>query len=371
VSKLETPLTRAYWQALGEGTLYEEFRVADRIPGVQSWRDADGVVILGQKHRIASRHERAGVSLDDRDVIVIQTKATRLNPYVFGQALLSMDLIRMRWAPRSLRSVLICADDDPDLRPVVTAFPKVKVRVDPSEGCTRFGLSRLPGAAADLARQRGLVLFDKPRLTPSFRIDGVVIPSCDSRPPLPLAELVSGKRVTTVHSQASQGRAATLGMWMSGEVIAAQHLLVRMGAAAVHSIVLCGRDQAIEEALRLHASFEIVEPGAFTGIHRTARRLANLGPSITRAEDRQASRSAAELDGQQRRSGKARAADAQEFIPGHFCRLCGWPFTASQRQPQCQAPAACQRRQKLPLHLRGYGCRYNDRVHPEWRDLHS
>jgi hypothetical protein len=29
------------------------------------------------------------------------------------------------------------------------------------------------------------------------------------------------------------------------------------------------------------------------------------------------------------------------------------------------------RRQELPLDQRDYGCAYNDRVHPEWRDLHS
>jgi hypothetical protein len=126
VSKHETPLTRAYWKGLGDGTLYEEFRVVDAIAGVLSWRDVDGVVILGEAHRIASRGERAGVSLDDKDVIVIQTMATRLNPYVFGQALLSMDLIRMRWAPRSLRSVLICTADDPASALSLARFPMSK-----------------------------------------------------------------------------------------------------------------------------------------------------------------------------------------------------------------------------------------------------
>ena len=61
----------------------------------------------------------------------------------------------------------------------------------------------------------------------------------------------------------------------------------------------------------------------------------------------------------------------QEFIPGHYCRDCGWPFTSSQKRTVCQVPAACQRRQALPLHERGQGCPYNDRVHPEWRALHS
>ena len=178
---------------------------------------------------------------------------------MFGQALLSMDLIRMRWAPRSLRSVLICTADDPYLRSVIGAFPDIEVHVARSERRASFGLTRLPGAAADLASQRGVLLVENRRLTPTFRIDGVIVPSYDPRRQLPLAGLVVGEKVITVHSEATRLRTRRLGMWMSGEVIAAQRLLLRMGAAAVHSIVLCRRDQAIEAALRRHASFEILE----------------------------------------------------------------------------------------------------------------
>lgn len=377
MSKYETPLTRAYWKSLGEGTLYEELRVVDAATGARSWRDVDGVVVLGEEHRIASPGQRAGASLDGKDVVVIQTKATRLNPYVFGQALLSMDLILMRWAPRSLRSVLICIDDDPDLRTVISAFPEVEVHVARSEHRGSFRLSRLPGAAADLANQRSVLLLEKPRLTPSFRIDGIIVPSYDPRQDVALADLVVGQKISTVHSEASAGKACTLGMWMSGEVIAAQHLLRRMGAVAVHSIVLCRRDQAIEAALRRHASIEIVEPGGRAAIHQAAGGADERRPFISTHQwgdhsghDR-AHQLAAEPGGQRRSSGAGRATADQEFIPGHYCQLCGWPFTASQNRTHCLVPAACQRRGELPLHLRAQGCPYNDRVHPEWRDLHS
>jgi hypothetical protein len=377
VSKHETPLTRAYWKGLDDGTLYEEFRVVDAAAGVRSRRDVDGVVILGQAHRIASQSERVGVSLDDKDVVVIQTKATPLNPYVFGQALLSMDVIRMRWAPRSLRSVLICTADDPYLRPVIDAFPDVEVHVARSERRVSFGLTRLPGAAADLASQRGALLVENPRLTPTFRIDGVIVPSYDPRRQLPLAELVVGEKVITVHSEASAGRTRRLGMWMSGEVIAAQRLLLQMGAAAVHSIVLGRRDQAVEEALRRHASFEILEAGPATRIRQTARGVGDRRRSISaRPEGEhpghwQADQPSAEADGRQRGSRAVRADASQEFIPGNYCRLCGWPFPASRRRARCEYLTACQRRQQLPLHLREYGCPHDDRVHPEWRDQQS
>ena len=47
-------------------------------------------------------------------------------------------------------------------------------------------------------------------------------------------------------------------MWASGEIIVAQRLLAKMGAASVHSILLCRRDDhAVGEALRCHATYEV------------------------------------------------------------------------------------------------------------------
>lgn len=102
---------------------------------MQAERVVDGLVVLGTPpHRVsrgkAGSSERAAVNLDGQDVVVIQTQATRLNPYVFGQALLSMDLIRQRWSPQSLRSVLICVKDDPELRPIAAQFPGLEVRIE-------------------------------------------------------------------------------------------------------------------------------------------------------------------------------------------------------------------------------------------------
>ena len=63
---------------------------------------------------------------------------------------------------------------------------------------------------------------------------------------------------------------------------------------------------------------------------------------------------------------------SEEFIPGAYCRDCGWPFKVSQmKNKKCQVLNACRRRQELPLNQRDQGCRYDDRVHPEWREQHS
>jgi hypothetical protein len=226
-------------------------------------------------------------------------------------------------------------------------------------------------------RQRGVLLVENPRLTSSFRIDGVIVPSYDPCRQLSLAELVDGEKVTTVHSEAKAGLPRRLSMPMAGEVIAAQHLLLQMGAADVHSIVLCRPDQAIEAALRRHASFEIAEAASVVLTGRAAhgavdhRRVVAARLEGEHPHDGRADQLTAEAGGPQPRSGAVRADAAQQFIPGHYCRLCGWPFAASRRRTRCENPAACQRRQRLPLQLRGYGCPHNDRVHPEWRDLHS
>lgn len=73
MSKRETPMTRWYWQQVG-GTLVEEF-VAVQRSATCAPRLLDGVIITGGETRIARRSE---VSLEGKDVIVVQTKASRL-----------------------------------------------------------------------------------------------------------------------------------------------------------------------------------------------------------------------------------------------------------------------------------------------------
>jgi hypothetical protein len=177
----ETPLTVGYWQALGEGTLYEEFPVVKAQWGAQERRVVDGLVVLGTPPcRVpegpAGRGGRAAADLDGRDVVVIQTKATRLNPHVFGQALLSMDLIRQRWSPRSLRSVLICVRDDAELGPIVGRYPELEVRIErPAAGEQSFRLPRLPGAAAIVAQRLGGFAVAPAPVSSNVTIDGVVV----------------------------------------------------------------------------------------------------------------------------------------------------------------------------------------------------
>lgn len=137
MSKLETPMTRRYWERVG-GTLLEEYPVVSRGPGVGQ-RLIDAVIIVDGDHRIASPEER--VSLDGHDLIVVQTKAYRLGMYLLGQALFSRVLIEDRFGPKSVRTVALCAVDDAVLRPIAERYG-IEVVVD--------DLAAQPGADRDV-----------------------------------------------------------------------------------------------------------------------------------------------------------------------------------------------------------------------------
>ena len=94
MSKHETPMTRRYWERV-RGTLLEEYLIVRSRPGVGR-RMIDAVIIEDGDHRIASRGET--VSLDGHDIVVVQTKASRLGMYLLGQAFFSRELIKDRFA---------------------------------------------------------------------------------------------------------------------------------------------------------------------------------------------------------------------------------------------------------------------------------
>ena len=258
MSLLETRQTREYWDALGVGTLYEELPVVDAIHGRQSRRPVDGIVVLGGPHILAESHH--GVSLDDENVVVIQTKATLLNPYVFGQGLFSADLVRLRWRPRSVRSVVICAENDPDLRPVIDTYADLAVVTIEPDRRASFNLTREPGAALLVHRFTPGTLIAPARMTDRFQIDGLI---SNQQPGLVSGVVadVMGQHVVTVHSYRH-----SLGMWIAGEVLVAQGLLVARGCASVRSILVVKRgDEAVARVLSARAEVTIILAGSITG----------------------------------------------------------------------------------------------------------
>jgi hypothetical protein len=278
----EIDYTRGLWEnEIARGTLYEEVSVVTGRRGVQQRRKVDGLVILGEKSQIANRNEQPR-TLDNEDIIVIQTKPERLGPYLFGQALLSPQLIRLSWRPRSLRSVLLCAAENPDLGdPLATVYtmtwdssrqirpsgesardesstaviePRVEVCIRPPTRRYLKPHGIRDGRAAAIARKRlddGAVIAPA-ALPGGFSIDGILIPSWNSSASPTLDDVV-GRNVISIHSSP-----AAVGMYIAGEAIVSKVLLEHLGAASVRAIIVCNHgDHAIEEALRPFTGIEV------------------------------------------------------------------------------------------------------------------
>jgi len=140
MSTRETPMTVWYWKQVG-GKLIEEFLV---VPGCQNQgrRLLDGIIILGERTRRFPVGTQA--NLRGKDVIVVQTKNSRLGMSLMGQTLFSLDLVRKFCSPRRVRSVAICAKTDHVLQPILESHKGCKVVVCPPEICRQSTRSSRP-----------------------------------------------------------------------------------------------------------------------------------------------------------------------------------------------------------------------------------
>jgi hypothetical protein len=130
MSKNETPMIRDYWRQIG-GTLVEEFPVVRRS-ATCGRRLLDAVILPNEEKRIADWRE---VSLEGKDVIVVQAKAYRLGMYLMGQTFFSAQLIE-RFKPASIKTVALCKRDDSVLRPLFEQYPGMAVVILPASGTT-------------------------------------------------------------------------------------------------------------------------------------------------------------------------------------------------------------------------------------------
>ncbi|OED50893.1 hypothetical protein ACH42_00565 [Endozoicomonas sp. (ex Bugula neritina AB1)] len=108
MSKKETWRLREYWQQTG-GLLIEEFMmVRKKHDGSVGRRLLDGLIILGEETAAA---ETKDISIEGKDIIVVQVKGGRLGMYLMGQAYFS-GLLLKKLKPRSIKVVAICARSD-------------------------------------------------------------------------------------------------------------------------------------------------------------------------------------------------------------------------------------------------------------------
>ena len=116
MSKKETPLTRRFWKTVG-GTLIEEFP-AVRAGAENGPRLLDGVIILGCPFEIQPADS---VEIMGKDIVLVQTKASRLGMYLLGQAVFSRRLMEP-FKPASIRSVALCTKGDSVLEPLAKEY---------------------------------------------------------------------------------------------------------------------------------------------------------------------------------------------------------------------------------------------------------
>jgi len=111
MSKHETWRTRKYWESVG-GLLIEEFRAIKEDKGSGTGkRHIDAIIVLGEE---TDRHVGGQYDFTGRDIIIVQTKGSRLGMYVMGQAFFSREIMK-RFRPRSIKTVVICAAGDTEM----------------------------------------------------------------------------------------------------------------------------------------------------------------------------------------------------------------------------------------------------------------
>ncbi|MEI8133604.1 MAG: hypothetical protein WCH46_00840 [bacterium] len=124
MSKLETPMIIRYWEN-NRGTLIEEFQLVAR-DGDTARRRADAIIIKNEEHKQIPKGQR-NISLEGKDIIVVQAKARRLGMNVMGQAVFSRELLLKFHKPKSVTSVILCREKDPTLEAIILNYPGIKV----------------------------------------------------------------------------------------------------------------------------------------------------------------------------------------------------------------------------------------------------
>jgi hypothetical protein len=70
------------------------------------------VQVFGAGHLPSEQKHHREVTVDGHDVVIVQTKDSRLGMYLLGQALFSREAIKVVASPRSIRTIALCTRDD-------------------------------------------------------------------------------------------------------------------------------------------------------------------------------------------------------------------------------------------------------------------
>jgi len=215
----------------------------DGLTGSSSW--------VATIHRIAPRGEH--VSLSGRDLIVVQTKASRLSMYLLGQALFSPELINHRFSPRSVRTVALCGADDAILHPIAERHG-IEVVVHDLSSLITFsqGQALLRHQKTRRYWQRmGGTLLEKYCVVPASRgihgrqvVDAIIITNGDCR----IASRgehgslsLDGCDLIVVNTSGRR-----LGMYLLGQALFSRELIKeRFSPRSVRTVALCAAGDAV------------------------------------------------------------------------------------------------------------------------------
>lgn len=128
MSKRETPMIEKYWNEVG-GVLIKEFLLVPHGDG-HGYRRADAIIIQGED-KVDIPTGKRDISLEGKDVIVVQAKANRLGMHLMGQGLFSYELIKKYHNPKSVQSVLLCTENDIRLNDILSQEPYKMITVKP------------------------------------------------------------------------------------------------------------------------------------------------------------------------------------------------------------------------------------------------
>src|SRR5512136_1986833 len=125
MSKLERPLIEKYWKQVGGSVIFEFPMIHKSATCGPRYLDD---LILPQKERKILRPSE--VTIEGQDIILIQAECNRLGMYVMVQAVFSIELMR-KFKPASIRSIILCTEDDSVVRPFLFRYPKIEVVIFP------------------------------------------------------------------------------------------------------------------------------------------------------------------------------------------------------------------------------------------------
>lgn len=287
MSKHETALTRRYWEEETDGLLIEEFPAVRNKRGCRP-RYLDGLVILGGTKLIGNTKKdldtnaKAENLVKDREVIIIQTKATPLSMPLLGQALISIHLMEFHFKPKSIRSVAICTGGDPELKRIAESLG-IKVVIYPKENVKASNPMKSFYHLFWEEELGGTMIEGSPAISKVTDSGSrVVIPGGTNQIVDPLKADITGKDIVIIQGNSKE----IVGMYLLGQAIFSQKLLESYKSKSIRSIALCRKsDACMERAANLYGIEIVVYSPSGKEQQTLSQEILKVADEITPASD--------------------------------------------------------------------------------------